>query len=61
MPKIKWLGIIKGEPADYQKGELAENAVKMKMPSDMNEMMSKSIIFAYSHWLCYRDIAGCTP
>ena len=46
MPKIKWLGIIKGEPADYQKGELAENAVKMKMPSDMNEMMSKSIIFA---------------
>ena len=46
MPKIHWIGIIdEKEIEKYQKGELNSKAVKMKMPTTMNEMMNKALPF----------------
>ena len=46
MPKIHWIGIIdEKEIEKYQKGELNSKAVKMKMPTTMNEMMTKALPF----------------
>lgn len=46
MPNIKWIGFIdKNEIEDYQKGELDSDAVKMKMPGNMNQMMIKALPF----------------
>ncbi len=45
MSQIKWVGIIKTELSDYQRGELPENAVKMRMPQSTGEMMVKALPF----------------
>ena len=46
MPKIHWIGIIdEKEIEKYQKGELNSKAVKMKMPTTMNKMMTKALPF----------------
>lgn len=46
MPGIKWVGFIKEDETEkYQKGELDNKAVMMKMPKTMNEMMLKAIPF----------------
>ena len=47
MLNIKWIGFINEKDIDkYQKGELDSNAVKMKMPKTMNEIMLKGLPFA---------------
>ncbi len=48
MAQIKWVGIIKGEVSDYQKGYLDTKAKKKKMvlPTTMKEMMVKALPFA---------------
>ena len=46
MPRIKWIGIIQGEIAQYQEGELNTDAKKLDMPSAMNDMMLKALPFA---------------
>ena len=43
MPKVKWIGLIRQELSNYQKGKLSKNAKKMKMPKTANEMMVKAI------------------
>ena len=46
MFNIKWIGIIKdGDIKKYQKEELDEQAVKMKMPKSSKEQMIKAIPF----------------
>ncbi|MBR0428263.1 MAG: hypothetical protein IJK18_08720 [Clostridia bacterium] len=46
MRNINWIGIIdEKEIEKYQKGNLDSNAVKMKMPKNMNQMMIKSMPF----------------
>ena len=45
MPRIKWIGIIQGEIAQYQEGELNTDAKKLDMPSAMNDMMLKALPF----------------
>lgn len=46
MINIKWIGIIKDEDIKkYQKEELDEQAVKMKMPKSSKEQMIKAIPF----------------
>lgn len=49
MPKIKWAGKIDDISA-YQKGNLSQNAQKMKMPQTMGEMMIKAIPFLIMMW-----------
>lgn len=40
MRNIKWIGLIdEKEIEKYQKGNLDSNAVKMKMPKNMNQMI----------------------
>ena len=46
MPRIKWIGIIQGETAQYQTGKLNAGAKKLDMPSAMNDMMLKALPFA---------------
>lgn len=46
MAHIKWIGIIKGETAEYQKGDLDSKAKKMLLPVTMKEMMIKALPFA---------------
>lgn len=46
MAKIKWIGILDGEPSDYQKGDLDSRAKKMAMPATMQEMMIRALPFA---------------
>lgn len=44
MSKIHWIGFIKeNETEKYQKGDLDNNAVKMKMPETMNKMMIQAL------------------
>lgn len=45
MAHIKWIGIIKKETSEYQKGYLDSNAKKMVLPATMNEMMIKAFPF----------------
>ena len=46
MRNIKQIGLIdEKEIEKYQKGNLDSNAVKMKMPKNMNQMMIKSMPF----------------
>lgn len=45
MPKIKWIGIIQGNLAEYQRGELPENARKLRMPETTQEMQIKALPF----------------
>lgn len=45
MSQIKWVGIIKTELSDYVRGELPENAVRMRMPQNTGEMMVKALPF----------------
>ena len=45
MPRIKWLGIIKDDLGQYQKGNLPTNEKKVNIPDDMDEVMVKSIPF----------------
>ncbi len=44
MPRIKWTGII-SSAAEYQRGELAQNAKRLEMPKSVSEMMLKAIPF----------------
>ena len=44
MPRIKWVGVI-NNAAEYQRGELSQNAKKLEMPASINEMMLKAIPF----------------
>lgn len=44
MPKIRWIGIIDDVSA-YQQGYLPENAVKIKAPRSIDEMMAKAVPF----------------
>lgn len=44
MPNIKWIG-IKNELSEYQRGELPENAKKLKMPKTINDMMIQATPF----------------
>ena len=46
MAHIKWVGIIKGEIADYQKGYLDSKAKQMELPATLKEMMTKALPFA---------------
>lgn len=46
MAHIKWVGIIKGEIADYQKGYLDSKAKPMELPATLKEMMTKALPFA---------------
>lgn len=46
MAKIKWVGIIKGEVSEYQKGSLDSKAKKMILPDTIKEMMIKALPFA---------------
>ena len=46
MPRIKWIGIIQGEIAQYQEGELSTGAKKLDMPSAINDVMLKALPFA---------------
>lgn len=45
MPDIKWLGIIKDDLGQYQRGELPKDAMKVDIPDDMDEIMVRSIPF----------------
>ena len=46
MAHIKWVGIIKTEIAEYQKGHLDSKAMKMELPATMKAMMIKALPFA---------------
>lgn len=46
MSHIKWVGIINGETADYQKGNMDGRAKKMVLPATIKEMMMKALPFA---------------
>lgn len=46
MAKIKWVGIIDSNLTEYQKGQLDDKAVKLKMPKSMSQMLLKAIPFA---------------
>ncbi len=45
MPHIKWAGVVRGELASYQQGQLPANAVKLAMPATTSELMRKAAIF----------------
>ena len=45
MAHIKWVGIIKTEIAEYQKGHLDSKAMKMELPATMKAMMIKALPF----------------
>lgn len=45
MAHIKWIGIIKGDIKEYQKGHLDNKAQKMVLPATMKEMMIKALPF----------------
>ena len=45
MPHIKWLGIIKDDLGQYQRGKLPAKAKKVDIPEDMDELMIKAIPF----------------
>lgn len=45
MPHIKWLGIIKDNLGCYQESKLPDDAKKVDMPEDLDEIMVKSIPF----------------
>lgn len=45
MPKVKWAGRI-NHPAEFQKGELPEHAVKLKMPTSTASLMVRALPFA---------------
>lgn len=51
MPKIKWIGIINGDAARFQKGELGSGAVKLDMPATMADMMVRALPFAIPPFL----------
>jgi len=44
MPKVRWIGIIDDASA-YQQGDLPENAVKIRSPQSIDEMMIKAMPF----------------
>lgn len=44
MPKIRWIGIIDDASA-YQQGNMPENAVKIRSPQSIDEMMMKAMPF----------------
>lgn len=45
MPRMIWAGLLRKSPAEYQKGQLPENARKLVMPSSMEEMMLRALPF----------------
>ena len=45
MPRIRWLGFIKGDLASYQQGALPQGAVKLDMPRSTGELMKKAAVF----------------
>lgn len=45
MPHIKWLGIIKDDLGQYQRGELLADARRVDIPDDMDDVMVKAIPF----------------
>ena len=47
MPHIKWIGIIKDDLGQYQKGNLPNEVKKVEIPDDMNELMIKAIPFQF--------------
>ncbi len=46
MPHIHWAGILRSEPAEYQKGALRGDAKKLAMPASMRELTIKALPFA---------------
>ena len=45
MPRIKWVGIIRDIDI-YQSGVLPKNAVQLRLPRDLNGMMTTALPFA---------------